>query len=166
MRSIERMIARVLEGILALCLLAIFLTVVTLVVTRYVFNAPLPGANEAITIVFIYTSSIGGALAAGRREHIAIPMAIERLSPPLLRWVDAMGLLLVALINAVMVWFSFHWISITGDYLMPSTGLPRMVAQLSIPIGCGLAAIYCIVQSICRLRDCKVKTNPNVKEPA
>ena len=64
---------------------------------------------------------------------------------------------MVAAINAIMVWFSFHWISITGDYLMPSTGLPRIVAQLSIPLGCGLATLYCLT---------KVFTLKNDKEVA
>ncbi|MGK0189419.1 MAG: TRAP-type C4-dicarboxylate transport system permease small subunit [Verrucomicrobiales bacterium] len=148
MRRLENMLSKALEAFLAVCLLVIFVLVVALVVTRYVFNSAIPGATESITIVFVYMSSIGGALAAGRREHVAIPFAIERLPPQALRWVNAVGLVLVALINAVMVWFSFHWISITGDYLMPSTGLPRIVAQLSIPVGCGLAAIYCLVKAV------------------
>ena len=151
MDRLEIMLSKTLEVFLALCLLAIFLVVVTLVIARYVFNAAIPGANESIVIIFIYASSIGGALAAGRREHIAIRFAVEKLSPAARRWIDAVGTLLVALINGVMVWFSFHWIGITGDYLMPSTGLPRIAAQLSIPIGCGLAAVYCLVRALSEL---------------
>ena len=153
MRKIENRCVNLLEGLLALSLLVMFLLVVTLVIARYVFNAAIPGANEAVTIIFIYTSSIGGALAAGRREHIAIPVLIDRLPGAARRWIDVLGLAAVAFINGVMVWFSFHWIGITGGYLMPSTGLPRIAAQLSIPIGCGLAAVYCAAVAVAKLRE-------------
>ena len=35
------------------------------------------------------------------------------------------------------------FVAITGAYLMPSTGLPRMAAQVSVPLGCTLAIVYC-----------------------
>ena len=88
MRRLENTLSVVLEAILALGLLAIFLLVVALVITRYVFNAAIPGATESITIIFIYISSIGGALAAGRRGHVAIPFAIENLPKQTRRWID------------------------------------------------------------------------------
>ncbi|MFT4640470.1 MAG: C4-dicarboxylate transporter DctQ subunit [Verrucomicrobiales bacterium] len=148
MKRAERILANLLEGLLAAAFLVIFALVVIQVVLRYVFNSSIPGANEVIIILFVYTTAIGGAIAAGRSEHIALTFAIDKLSPPASKAMDVLGLALVALINAVMVWHSLHWIGITGDYLMPSTGLPRMIAQASIPIGCGLATVYCAVKAI------------------
>ena len=137
---------RILESLLAVSLLGIAVTVIALVVLRYVFNSSITGANEAITILFIYTTAIGAAVAVGKREHIAISFATETLSPRNRRFVDSVGLICVALLNGVMIWYSIGWIRITGDYLMPTTGLPRWVAQLSIPVGCGLVVVYCLLQ--------------------
>ena len=49
-------------------------------------------------------------------------------------------------LEAGMVWYSVEWIRTTGGFLMPSTELPRVVAQLSVPIGSGLAVVYCLLR--------------------
>ena len=147
MKRVEKMLGNVLEGLLASAFLAIFVLVVIQVVLRYLFNSSITGANEFIVILFVYTTSIGGAIAAGRGEHIALTFAVERLWPNLQRWVRCLQFLLVAFLNVVMVWFSMGWIETTGDYLMPSTGLARRVVQLAVPLGCGLAAVYCLVKA-------------------
>ena len=54
----------------------------------------------------------------------------------------------MAILNAVMLGYSIGWIRITGAYLMPSTGLPRAAVQLSIPLGCGLAIVYCLLRML------------------
>jgi TRAP-type C4-dicarboxylate transport system permease small subunit len=143
MKRLETILTRVLEGVMMVSFLAIFVLVVTLVVLRYVFNSSITGANEIITVLFVFTTAIGGAVAVGKREHIAITAVAEKLPTALRKVADATGLLLIALINGVMLWYSVGWIDTTGGFLMPSTGLPRIVAQISIPIGCGLAVLYC-----------------------
>lgn len=150
MKKALTILTRSLEAAMALCFFVIFVLVVLLVVLRYFFNSSITGANEIIVVLFVYTTAIGGAIAAGRDEHIAIPFLVEKLPLNAQKALRKVRMLLVGLINAVIVWYSIHWIAITGDYLMPTTGLPRMVAQLSIPIGCGLASLYCLVQSFSR----------------
>ena len=143
---IETILTRSLEIILAILLLAIVCIVVLLVVMRYVFNSSITGANELITILFVYSTAIGAAVCMGKNEHISIPFAIDALPAQLQKMVDKTGVLLVAVLNGVMFLYSVQWIRVTGDYLMPSTGFPRMVVQLSIPIGCGLAIVYCLIR--------------------
>jgi TRAP-type C4-dicarboxylate transport system permease small subunit len=148
MKRFETILTHVLEGMMMVSFLIILVLVVTLVVLRYVFNSSITGANEIITVLFVYTTAIGAAVAVGKREHIAITFAAERLPLNLRKAVDAVGLLLIALINGVMLWYSVGWIGTTGGFLMPSTGLPRIVAQVSIPLGCGLAVLYCTFRLI------------------
>ena len=146
MRKLELVVTHILEVVVTLCFLAILVLVVTLVVLRYAFNASITGANEMITVLFVYTTAIGSAVAVGKREHIAITIVVEKLSDRLQKTTHAMDLLLIALINGVVLWYGVVWIRATGGFLMPSTGLPRIVAQLSIPVGCGLAVLYCGLQ--------------------
>lgn len=143
MNAIENRLRRVLEALLAGLFLVILLLVVIQVALRYLFNESIAGANEFLVILFVYTTAIGGALAAGRDEHISLTFAVDQLSPNRQRLQARLSLLAVAFINGVMVYHSIHWIGVTGSYLMPSTGLPRIVAQFSIPLGCGLATLYC-----------------------
>jgi len=148
MKSFETLLTRTLEFTLALCLLAIATIVVTLVVLRYVFNTSITGANELVTILFVYTTAIGASVAIGRGEHIAIPFAVESLPARGQKLVTLLELVLVAILNAVLFGYSMGWMQITGQYLMPATGLPRVVAQASVPIGCGLAVIYCFLRLV------------------
>ena len=145
MDSLQSRLTRMLESILALCLLVIAATVVTLVVLRYFFNSSIPGANEFVTIVFAYATSVGAAVIVGKREHIAISFATDSLPASLQAAVERLSLILVAFLNAILVMESVGWIEVTGDYLMPSTGLPRRVAQMSVPLGCGIAVFYCVL---------------------
>lgn len=153
MKKFERVLTHILEGVVALGFLAILVLVVTLVVLRYAFNSSITGANEIITVLFVYTTAIGSAVAVGKGEHIAIRVGVERLPTRLQKTTDAMSLLLVALINGVALWYSLAWIGATGSFLMPSTGLPRIVAQLSMPIGCGLAVLYCGIKFLNALTE-------------
>ncbi len=148
MKNIETRLTRALEFVLTMFLLAIATIVVTLVFLRYLFNSSITGANELVTILFVYTTAIGAAVAIGRREHIAIPFALEALSLRGQKIVEIVELVLVAVFNAVMFGYGIGWIRITGDYLMPATGLPRVVAQVSVPLGCGLVIIYCLFRMI------------------
>ena len=148
MKKFETILTQALEALTTLCFLAILLVVITLVVLRYVFNSSITGANELIIILFVYTTAIGAAVAVGKREHIAISVVAEKLPRKVRKAVDAAGLLFVAIINGILVWYSVIWIRTTGDFLMPSTELPRIVAQLSIPVGSGLAVLYCVLRLV------------------
>ncbi len=148
MNRFEAFLTRFLEGIIAFCLLAIFVIVAALVVLRYVFNSSIPGANEMITILFVYTTCIGAAIAVGRSEHIAVRFAVERFTGRTGKGLDGLQLILVALINGVVFWQSVPWILATGKFLMPSTGFPRIIVQFCIPLGCFLAMAYCLIRFI------------------
>ncbi len=145
-RRVEAFLTQLLEGLAAFGFLVLLVIAVLLVVLRYVFNSSITGANELITVVFVYCTAIGAAIALGKREHIAIPAVAERLPKAGRQAVDALGLLLVGVLNGVLTWQSVTWIRVTGDFLMPSTELPRVVAQLSVPLGCGLASLWCLLR--------------------
>lgn len=148
MEKVESALTHCLEILLAIVLFTIVFIVVLLVVMRYVFNASITGANELVTIFFVYSTAIGAAIGIGKREHISIPFAIDALPRRAQVIVDLFGVVLVAILNAIMFFYSLGWIQLTGNFLMPSTGFPRVVVQLSVPIGSGLALMYCFFRLI------------------
>ena len=144
-----------LEVLVCLSFLSFFGMVILLVGLRYLFNSSITGANEIITILFVYTTAIGAAIAVGQRGHIAINILIEKLPQRLAKHLVKLQLALVGLINFAIAWFSVPWISQTGDNLMPTLGAMRAVVQISIPLGCGLAVLYCIITAIVGLEEIK-----------
>lgn len=135
-----------LETFLTYLLFVIFTMIVLLVVLRYVFNTTIIGGNEAALIAFVYTTAIGGALAVSKHEHIAIHYFVELMPKRIQHQLRIFQLVLVATINLAIIWYSVVWIGRTGGFLMPALQLPQFVAQLSVPIGCSLAFVYCLIR--------------------
>ena len=143
----DRVVIKAAEFAIVAALIVIFVLVVLLVVLRYVFNSTIVGGNESIVVLFIYTTSIGAAVAVSRKEHIAISLLVDRLAH---RWrtiMEFVGFALIALINLVMVWYSLTiWIPLTGRFVLPALQLPQGYAQAAVPIGCGLVALSSLCQ--------------------
>ena len=140
----EKLLSRILMGLIAFCLLSIVLLVMTLVVLRYGFNSTIIGANEFIVILFMYASAIGAAVVIGQKEHIAITYFIDKLPPSIRRVVDIVNYILIALLNGIIIWYGMRWINITGSYLTAVLKIHQVYAQLVVPIGCSIAILYCI----------------------
>ncbi|MDP6893540.1 MAG: TRAP transporter small permease [Verrucomicrobiota bacterium] len=155
MKRLHANLTYFLEGLICISFLSLFVMVILLVGLRYIFNSSISGANEIITILFIYTTSIGSAIAVGQRSHISINILEDKLSQGSAKYLAKLQLALVGLINFIIAWFSLTWISQTGDNLMPTLGAARSVVQISIPLGCGLAALYCITSAIVGLDKIK-----------
>jgi TRAP-type C4-dicarboxylate transport system permease small subunit len=120
--------------------------VVTQVALRYGFNESIGGANELATILFAYTSALGIAVGIAKRDHMAISWFTERLPPKARKVIDVVGLVLLAILNIVIFWYSLRWIDITGSRMISVLHVPRWTAQIAIPIGTGASAIFCFIK--------------------
>ena len=146
MRRLERILVRTLEIGFSICFLVMFALVVTQVALRYGFNESIGGANELATILFAYTSALGIAVGIAKRDHMAISWFIERFPPKVRKAIDVLGLVLLAILNLVIFWYSIRWIDITGSRMISVLHVPRWTAQIAIPIGTGVSAIFCLIK--------------------
>ncbi len=153
LHEFERRLTRTLEWLLAAGMLCVFGTIVVLVAMRYLFESGLVGANEMATVAFVYLSSIGAAVAVGRGEHIRVELLSKVAGENGRRALDIGSLALVALLNVIILATSLTWIATTGHTPMPASQVPRFVAQVSVPLGCGLAALYCCARIATHLRE-------------
>ena len=94
--------------------------------------------------LFIYTTALGAAIAVRRRQHITINLFLEKLPHLLRKIIEVFGLLTVAFLNAVMIYFSVPWIKKVGNHESPVMRIPEWTIQVSIPIGCGFVLLYCL----------------------
>ena len=154
----EKLLSRMLVGLIAFCLIGIVLLVIILVILRYGFNATIIGANELVVILFIYTSAIGAAVIIGNKEHIAITYFIDKLPPSARKIIDIINFLLIALLNGVIIWYSIRWINITGSYLTAVLRIQQAWGQIVVPVGCSIAILYCIFHIINRINPQKTKS--------
>ena len=146
MKRFESTLIRTLEFIFCICFFVMFALVVTQVALRYGLNESIGGANELATILFAYTSALGIAVGIAKRDHMAISWFTERLPPKLRKLIDVLGLILLAILNLVIFWYSLRWIDITGSRMISVLQVPRWTAQIAIPIGTGASAIFCFIK--------------------
>jgi len=124
-------------------LFLVFIITLTLVFLRYVLNQSITGANEIVTILFIYTTAIGAAVSIGKNEHIGIDVFVNLLPSKFYKTTRVLQIVLLFTLHLILFIYCLQWIGKAGGYLMPATGLPRLVAIASIPIGCILCVLYC-----------------------
>ena len=139
-------VTAVLEYLLAIALFGLFSIVLLLVVLRYLFSATIIGGNEATAIAFVFITAIGAAIDLYENRHISITWFVDRLGAGQRAALNRFRLVVLAGLNAVVFWLSLEWIQRTGHFLMPALGVPQWVAQISIPLCCGLATLYCVVR--------------------
>ena len=149
----ERRLTRVLEAALAGGMLCMFGIIVVLVMMRYLLQAGLVGANELATVLFVHLSAIGAAVAIGREEHIRLDLVHRKLGVRGQRFSEIASLMVVGGLNLVLAERSLAWIAVTGHTVMPATQAPRVLAQVAVPVGCALAAIYCCTRIAAKLRE-------------
>ena len=139
-------VTRVIEMVLIVLLFGMFAMVTILVVLRYLFSTTIIGGNEGTVVAFIFTTALGASIAIARDEHIAIDYFTDKMSPQARHVLTQVRLFLLVVINAVITVYAVFWIQRTGGFLMPTLGLPQLVAQISVPIGCGLSTAYCVAR--------------------
>ena len=147
MKIFQQKLTLLLETIICACFILFFIMILLLAALRYLSLPSISGGNEIITILFVYTTSLGSAIAVGQKGHIAINILSEKVGQRIANILSKVQLVLVASVIIAITWYSFSWISETGDNLMPTLGASRTVIQASIPLGCGLAVLYCITAS-------------------
>jgi TRAP-type C4-dicarboxylate transport system permease small subunit len=128
---------------LIVLLFFVFSITFVLVFLRYVFNQSITGANEVVTILFIYTTAIGSAMSIDKIEHISIDIFISYLSSKNYKRIKTLQLVLLLFLHIIIFIYCLDWIKTAGGYLMPATGLPRIITIASIPTGCLLSILYC-----------------------
>ena len=148
---LEKILTQLLEWILVLLFGFFLIMVCVLVLLRYGFSTSIFGGNELVTIAFIFTSAIGGALCITKNEHIAITFLIDQLPHSLKLACYIVGMLLIAIINGYMIYYSYNWISMAGHNPWQPLGWPQGIVHAVIPVGCGLAIFYSLLKALLAL---------------
>ncbi len=117
---------------------------IVLVILRYFFSTTIVGGQEFVVFCFIYTTAIGAAVLLAKGQHIAIEVFQNLLSPRCRRWLRRMNHLLVAALNGILVALSVPWIQSVGQFPSPVLRIPQGIVLLSLPLGCGLVALYAL----------------------
>ena len=108
------------------------------VIMRFVFNSPIPWADELASILFLWLANLGAAVALRRGAHMRTTAMVSFFSPRAKAWAEALAtaapcLMLAILIGPMTEYASDEWIVQT-----PALSWPNTVRAAAVPVGSAL----------------------------
>ncbi|MGQ8337930.1 TRAP transporter small permease [Sunxiuqinia sp. A32] len=142
--SIRKTIDKALEWVLVFLLSVLVLDVLWQVASRYILNSPSSYTDELAGYLLIWVGLLGAAYVAGKREHLAIDLLIQRSSPKRKFRLEMIISIVVVLFAIVVMLIGGSWLVYTRFYLSVKSaalGMPLGVVYLVLPIS-GILITY------------------------
>ena len=129
MITFQKRLNRVLEVFLVFLMSVLVLDVLWQVFSRYLLSSPSSFTDELAGFLLIWVGVLGAAYVAGRKEHLAIDIMIQK-SPP------ARKRLLLYIIRSLVFLFALS-VMVTGGVILMYTRFVLQVksAALQLPLG-------------------------------
>ena len=142
--SLRKIIDKALEWMLVFLMSVLVLDVLWQVASRYVMNSPSSYTDELAGFLLIWVGLFGAAYVAGKREHLAIDLLLQRSSDKRKRKLEIAISVIVILFAIIVMVIGGSWLVYTRFYLSVKSaalGLPLGVVYLVLPIS-GLLIAY------------------------
>ena len=135
----------------ALAILAVLILTAINVTGRYLFTAPLRGAEEMTGFLVVAMVMFGAAEAYRRGDHIRIDLLTERLGPTGARWVDILSHIAVAAFAVNLLRTGLHTVAFSRSFGAYSAGyleIPMWIPQSALVIGGALLLAMALLKLI------------------
>lgn len=143
--TVRNFIDKSLEWILVFLMSILVVDVLWQVISRYVMNSPSSFTDELAGFLLIWVGLLGAAYVAGKREHLAIDLLIQKSSPQ-------RKFKLEMIISAIIVVFAITVMIIGGSWLVytrfylsvksAALGMPLGIVYLVLPLSGVLIAYF------------------------
>ncbi len=145
--KIESWLGTLIEVPAALLVLGEVVVLLAGVIMRFIFNRPIPWADELASILFLWLANFGAAIALMRGTHMRTTALVSTWSPRARLWAETLAsaapfLFLVILICPMAQYAADEWIVQT-----PALSLPNTIRAAAVPVG----ALLMIAISLVRL---------------
>jgi TRAP-type C4-dicarboxylate transport system permease small subunit len=133
MRAVRFVLGNLEEIVASIFLIVMTLATFANVIARYVFNAPIPWAEELARYSFIWLVFVGAAVCTKRRRHVAVDAAVK-LMPQLGQTAcDLLVKLGILLLMGILVWYGT--VLMLGATQKTSTlNIPTYFVYLAVPL--------------------------------
>lgn len=133
--------------------LVLVLTLLTAaeVLSRYLFNRPIPGTWELSQLMLVGIVFLGLAHAQAGGRHVRVELLVRRLGPGIRWWLERLALVLGLGIFAVILWAGARdtWRAWEiGDYTLGSIAFPVWPSKLMVPLGSLFLTLRFLIQLV------------------
>ena len=74
------------------------------------FNQSITGANEIVTILFIYTTALGASISIGGNEHIGIDFFVSLLPKKFYKPIRGLQVFLMFALHLILFIYCLEWV--------------------------------------------------------
>ncbi|MCG8308597.1 MAG: TRAP transporter small permease [Cytophagales bacterium] len=125
----RRQVDRLLEKFLAVIMAILVVDVLWQVISRYVLSSPSSFTDELAGFLLIWVGLFGAAYVAGKKEHLAIDLLLQRSGPARKKFLEIF-------ISISIILFAFAVLVIGGTWLVYTRFVLEVKsAALQIPLG-------------------------------
>lgn len=151
LRRLDRAMGLLVEGPAALLVMAEAAILLTGVLARYVFHAPLVWTDELASMLFLWLAMLGAVLAFRRAEHMRMTALIAKARPAARAGLDTLALAasLAFLVLAIMPAINFA--SEEAIVTTPAMEISNAWRAAALPTGLGLMIASALVQLAARV---------------
>jgi len=142
------MINRILEGVIAMLLVAAVGVAFLAVVYRYALDSALSWSFEVSLALLTYITFIGGYLALRKGAHLKVDLLVARLPFPMRSAAFLLNQTLIGLIGWIMAWYGARQMLRFSDQLTNVLEVSSSWYYAAIPIAGGLICIDAVATTI------------------
>ncbi len=142
MQKVEKLLVAVNRALVAATLMVVFAIVLMNVIGRYGFNHSFAWVEEFARHLMILCVFAGAGIALREGRLVAIKLLPDMLPHPLglmIRW-GVVAILFAFM--AVVLWLGIQFVEFGWNKTTMSTGMPRAIPYMSIPLGCALFLVH------------------------
>lgn len=151
--TLRRTIDKTLEWALVLLMSVLVIDVLWQVISRYLLSAPSSFTDELAGFLLMWVGLLGAAYVAGKREHLAIDLLIQRSSPKRKFMLEIIIMVIIIIFAITVLIIGGSWLTYTRFYLSVSSaalGLPLGYVYLVLPLS-GLLIAYFNVDNMVKM---------------
>ena len=127
-----------LEAVSAGLVVAEFVILLCGTVARYAFNSPLLWADELASLLFLWLSVFGAAIALHRSEHMRLTTVLMWVPKRTAAFLETLGMVIVLALAVLLIPAAFEYA--VGEWIVrtPALDLPDGLRGLALPVGLAL----------------------------
>jgi TRAP-type C4-dicarboxylate transport system permease small subunit len=126
MKAVKKIVDTVLQWFSIIIVVVMTVLVTYQVITRYIFNNPSAVSESLARYVFVWLTMFGGAYVFGKREHMNLSFASEKLS--------ARGKIVLSIVTEALIAFFAVTVMTYGGKLYADMQLVQIDPSLNIPM--------------------------------
>jgi tripartite ATP-independent transporter DctM subunit len=142
----DAVLGRLVEAVAAVLVLTEIVILLTGVIARFVFHAPLVWTDELASILFLWLAMFGAVVALRRGEHMRMTALVSSLQPGTRAVVEAIAIAACLAFLAMVAWPSWEYAADEAAITTPALGISNAWRAAALPVGLALMAGFGILR--------------------